>query len=77
MSILTWNFEYSNTKALKYSKLFKLAQEQSSSYDKYTSIVRKTNSYKYIDKYHYTSSSYIDLGVQFAIEIYKLNKEIK
>jgi hypothetical protein len=66
----------SNTKALKYSKLVQLAQERFSSYDKYTSIVRKTNTYKYIDTYHYNSKGYLDLGVHFAIEIYKLNNKI-
>ncbi|PQB08978.1 hypothetical protein BST83_01095 [Polaribacter filamentus] len=67
----------SNNKTLKYANLVQSAQEKFSAYDQYTSIVRKTNSYKYIDKYHYTSPSYIDLGVQFAIEIYKLNQEIE
>lgn len=39
-----------------------------------TAIVRNTSQYQYSDLYHYNSKGFIDLGVQFAEAIYKLNK---
>ena len=42
------------------------AQEKYVNANKNATIVRSTSGYKYSDKYHYDSSGYIDLGLQFA-----------
>jgi len=49
------------------------AQEKFAENDKNASIVRSTENYGYSDKWHYDSKGYIDLGKNFADEIYQLN----
>jgi hypothetical protein len=60
------------SRTLKYSDIVQLAQEKYVFSDKNTSIIRSTKNYKYLDKYHYDSLGYLNLGMLFAIEIYKL-----
>lgn len=40
--------------------------------DKKAAIVRSTKNYNYSDTWHYDSAGYIDLGANFANEVYKL-----
>lgn len=60
-------------KTLKYCDLVQFAQEKFADDDENAFIVRSTKRYKYLDKYHYNSDGYIDLGIKFAEVICKLN----
>lgn len=61
-------------KVWDFGELVQNGQEKYAASDKNVSIVRKTNTYKYSDKYHYTSVDYIDLGNEFAEAIFLLRK---
>ncbi len=59
-------------KVWDYGELVQYAQEKYTRIQKNVAIVRSTSTYKYSDKYHYDSSGYIDLGIQFANAFYQL-----
>ncbi len=62
-------------KVWKHGELVQYAQEKYARTDKNAAIVRSTRKYNYSDRYHYDSEGYIDLGTEFAIAIYELNKK--
>lgn len=59
-------------KVWKHGEVVMQAQEEFVAEDKNAILVESTSNYNYIDKYHYDSAGYIDLGKQFANAIYKL-----
>jgi hypothetical protein len=64
----------SDGKVWTYGELVEYAQEKYVQTDKHAAIIRKTNTYKYADKYHYDAAGYVDFGKEFANEIFKLMK---
>lgn len=58
-----------------YGTIVQNAQEEYVRKHSNTAIVRSTSQYNYSDSYHYDSKGFIDLGIQFADAIYKLNKK--
>lgn len=62
-------------KVWPYGDLVEYAQEKYAKTDGNAAIVRSTDAYSYSDPWHYDSKGYIDLGIQFAVKIYTLNKE--
>lgn len=57
----------------KTGELIQYAQEKYAAHDKNAAIVRSTKNYSYgDDPWHYNSAAYIDLGKNFADEVYKL-----
>ena len=60
----------------KTGELVQYAQEKYVVQDKKAAIVRSTKNYGYgDDPWHYNSAAYIDLGKNFADEIYKLQQQ--
>lgn len=61
-------------KVWDYGELVQYAQEKYVKNDGCAAIVRNTRYYKYSDRYHYDSKSYIDLGEKFADAVFQLIK---
>lgn len=59
-----------------FGELVQFGQEKFAATQSNVAIVRTTNSYKYSDKYHYDNYGFIDLGKQFANQIFLLNEKI-
>lgn len=60
----------------KTGELIQYAQEKYVAHDRNAAIVRTTKNYQYgDDPWHYNSSAYIDLGENFANEVYQLNQK--
>ncbi|MBX9808523.1 MAG: sialate O-acetylesterase, partial [Flavobacteriaceae bacterium] len=57
-----------------FGELVQYSQEKFAATQSNVAIVRATNSYKYSDKYHYDNYGFIDLGKQFANQIFLLNE---
>ena len=68
----SWNDEV-DSKMWDYGELVQYAQEKYARTDGHAAVVRTTRYYKYSDPWHYDSEGYIDLGVQFAEALYRLN----
>lgn len=69
----SWNDKKDN-KVWDYGELVQYAQEKFAKTDEKCAIIRATRYYKYSDPWHYDSEGYLDLGKQFANEVYKLNE---
>lgn len=63
-------------KVWKFGELVQYNQEKFAATQSNASIVRTTKSYKYSDRYHYDNYGFIDLGKQFASQIFLLNERI-
>lgn len=59
-------------KVWKYGNIVRNEQLSFVKNDPNASIVTATDNYQYSDKWHYDSNGYLNLGNEFAIEIYKL-----
>ncbi|WP_299051162.1 sialate O-acetylesterase [uncultured Polaribacter sp.] len=62
-------------KIYPYGELVQYGQEKFVKSDKNAAIVRNTRFYKFSDLWHYNSTGFIDLGIQFAEALYKLDKK--
>jgi hypothetical protein len=56
-----------------YCEIVQYAQEKYVQTDLHAAIVRSTEKYRYSDTWHYDSKGYIDLGINFADSVYRLN----
>ncbi len=61
-------------KVWDFGELVQYAQEKYVRNQINVAIVRSTSNYKYSDKYHYDSTGYLDLGIQFANTLKQLSK---
>lgn len=61
-------------KVWKWGDLVQQQQEKFVMNDTNAAIVRSTKDYKYSDPWHYTSTDYIDMGIQFADALQKIKQ---
>lgn len=68
----SWN-DPKDSKVWDHGELVQYAQEKYARADGHAAIVRSTRYYKYSDPWHYDSEGYMDLGIQFAEALYRLD----
>lgn len=62
-------------KTWPYGDLVQYAQEKFCKTDANATIVRSTKNYSFSDPWHYTSTDYIDFGIEFANALYRLKEK--
>jgi hypothetical protein len=65
---------YGREPVMNYGTIVQQAQEEYVKDDYFAALVTTTKKYEYIDDWHYTSESYLDLGRAFARAVLELQK---
>lgn len=70
------NGKNENGDVWKYGNIIRKAQAEFVHQDHNAALIISTDQYKYSDPWHYDTNGYIDLGKQFANEIFKIQHNI-